>query len=367
MTVLLSQYPDQQSRLAAELAIWLGRVPNGTLRERGIELGSAAAAAIVTLRSNDGFDDPGTYEFRSGPGEYQTTPPWNGFVAQPGFRFAKPFALDAPSQFRPSPPPPLTSAIYARAFREVKEYGAIDSTRRTEDQTAYAVWWMEFAEGSVNRLARRLTAERRTHLWAAARLFAHLACRTVRRLRGHVGFEVRVQPLAPVHRDSSGGHRRQPAHAARARMGAAPPDAAISRVRVGPFHRVRRLVRDPRARTWRRCLVHDGDDDSAAGDADAHLQEFPRRRSGVRRLTRTSRLSLSVCDGCGPRARPAGRASRRRPYAGEAEAAAQRRSKVSGMLVNTRGGEVLYLAMHFHEQRVSCCPTIFVVDIRSLS
>lgn len=172
--VLVSQYPGQQSRLAAELKASLGQVPSGKLRDRGIELGNAAAAAIVTLRSNDGFDDPGTYEFRSGPGEYQTTPPWNGFVAQPGFRFAKPFALDAPSQFRPPPPPPLTSRLYARALREVKENGAIDSTRRSEDQTAYALWWMEFAEGSVNRLARHLTVERRTHLWVAARLFAHL-------------------------------------------------------------------------------------------------------------------------------------------------------------------------------------------------
>jgi hypothetical protein len=172
--VLLSEYPGEQPRLAAELAAWLGHVPNGTLRERGLELGQAVAATIVNLRSNDGFADPGTYEFRSGPGEYQTTPPWNGFVAQPGFRFAKPFALDAPSQYRPLPPPRLASTVYARAFREVKDYGAIDSTRRSEDQTAYALWWMEFAEGSVNRLARHLTAERHTHLWGAARLFAHL-------------------------------------------------------------------------------------------------------------------------------------------------------------------------------------------------
>jgi hypothetical protein len=172
--VLLSEYPGQQPRLAAELAVWLGHVPNGTPRERGVDLGQAVALAILNRRSNDGFDDPGTYEFRSGPGEYQTTPPWNGFVAQPGFRFAKPFALDAPSQYRPSPPPPLTSTVYARTFREVKDYGAIDSARRSEDQTAYALWWMEFAEGSVNRLARHLTAERRTHLWVAARLFAHL-------------------------------------------------------------------------------------------------------------------------------------------------------------------------------------------------
>src|SRR5262249_38953717 len=45
---------------------------------------------------------------------------------------------------------------------------------RTDDQTAYAVWWMEFAEGSVNRLARQLAIDRHLGLWASARLFAHM-------------------------------------------------------------------------------------------------------------------------------------------------------------------------------------------------
>ncbi len=172
--VLLSQYPDQQRRLAAELAVWLGQIRGSPLRERGIDVGRAAAAAILERRADDGWDLPGSYEFRNGAGQYQTTPPWNGFVAQPGFRFAKPFALDVHTRLRPASPPPLTSARYARAFQEVKEYGAGNSTRRTDDQTAYAVWWMEFAEGSVNRLARQLVADHRVHLWAAARLFAHL-------------------------------------------------------------------------------------------------------------------------------------------------------------------------------------------------
>ena len=79
--VLVSQYPDQRSRLTTELSHWLDEVPSGTLREQGIELGRAAAAAILNVRANDRFDFPGTYEFRDGAGQYQTTPPWNGFVA----------------------------------------------------------------------------------------------------------------------------------------------------------------------------------------------------------------------------------------------------------------------------------------------
>lgn len=170
--VLVSQYAGAQADLDAELARWLDPIPDGFRKTRGIALGRRAAAAILALREGDGYDFQGTYTFESNPGDYQTTPPWNGFVAQPGFRFAKPFGIEAPDQFRPAAPPHLDGAAYAAAFNEVKDFGRVDSVVRTPDQTAYALWWMEFAEGSVNRLARKLVAERHTHLWRAARLFA---------------------------------------------------------------------------------------------------------------------------------------------------------------------------------------------------
>jgi PAP2 superfamily len=172
--VLAAQYHNQAAAIATELSRWLDQVPDADPRARGIALGQAAAAAILAQREDDGWDFEGTYQFKEGPGRYQTTPPWAGFVAQPGFRFAKPFVLEYPGQFRPAPPPPLRTTAYARAFREVQEYGAAASTRRTEDQTGYAVWWMEFAEGSVNRLARQFATRRHLDLWKAARLFAHV-------------------------------------------------------------------------------------------------------------------------------------------------------------------------------------------------
>ena len=172
--VVTAQYPGQHAKAGGELSRWLAGVPHGPLRDGGSALGKDAAAAVLAAREGDGWNEPGSYGFREGPGRYQTTPPWNGFVAQPGFRLAKPFVLEYAHQFRPPPPPPLRSAAYARAFREVKEYGAAGSTRRTSDQTGAAVWWMEFAEGSINRLARQFAADRNLHLWAGARMFAHL-------------------------------------------------------------------------------------------------------------------------------------------------------------------------------------------------
>jgi hypothetical protein len=170
--ILISQYPGQKKKLDDELASWLGVVPDGAAKGTGIALGTASAASILADRQHDGWNETGTYTFRKAPGQYQTTPDWNGFVVQPGFRNAKPFALESGKQFRPAPPPATTSPAYAEAFNEVKAYGG--ARQRDIDQSGYAIWWMEFAEGSVNRLARQLVRDRNIDPWTANRMFAQL-------------------------------------------------------------------------------------------------------------------------------------------------------------------------------------------------
>ncbi|MGH8185910.1 MAG: vanadium-dependent haloperoxidase, partial [Steroidobacteraceae bacterium] len=172
--VLLSQYPGDQSDIDALLVTHLGDIRDGSGKEAGRDIGRQVAAAILARRTGDGIDKEGTYTFSSEVGSYQTTPDWNGFVAWPALGAAKPFFLCSGDQVRPSPPPALASAHYAAAFNEVKQFGAADSTKRSADQTAYALWWMEFAEGSVNRLARTLATDQRMDLWDAARMFALL-------------------------------------------------------------------------------------------------------------------------------------------------------------------------------------------------
>jgi hypothetical protein len=137
-------------------------------------LGAAAAQAIVERRDGDGWDREGTYDFRSGPGQYQTTPPWDGFALQPGFGSATPFSFDDPVRFRPSPPPALDSPEYAAALDEVRTQGDSTSAERTADQTGYALWWMEFSESAVGRVARGLLLERELDLWEANRALAHM-------------------------------------------------------------------------------------------------------------------------------------------------------------------------------------------------
>ena len=61
----------------ADYAAALGAIPNGPAKTRGVALGQAAAAAILALRSADGYDTPlvdPDYQEGTAPGEYRYTP-----------------------------------------------------------------------------------------------------------------------------------------------------------------------------------------------------------------------------------------------------------------------------------------------------
>jgi hypothetical protein len=90
------------------------------------------------------------------------------------FRYATPFGLKSPDQFRVPAPPALTSRAYATAYNEVKSVGAMNSTTRTKDQSNYANWWYEGSEIGWARVARVTTTSEEMNIWRAARMFALL-------------------------------------------------------------------------------------------------------------------------------------------------------------------------------------------------
>jgi membrane-associated phospholipid phosphatase len=175
--IALSQYPKQ----AAQWQALLERTShaNGAVRQRSVELGHAAATAVLDGRKGDKWDSQAVYRFHPmGPGvyaefrEHSGTPA--GFVFGAGWASVKPFALSSSDQFRVGPPPAIDSKAYTAAFDEVKEVGSFASRTRTADQTHLAMWWKEFAEASHNRLARDLVVRDRMEPRRAARLFALL-------------------------------------------------------------------------------------------------------------------------------------------------------------------------------------------------
>jgi len=175
--IALSQYPKQSVQWQMLLASTAHA--SGAAWQRSVELGKAAATAVLDSRKSDKWDSQAEYRFHPmGPGvyaefrEHSGTP--EGFVFGAGWATVKPFALLRPDQFRVGPPPAIDSKEYAAAFDEVKDVGAFASRTRTANQTHLAMWWKEFVEASHNRLARDLVVRDRLELTRAARLFALL-------------------------------------------------------------------------------------------------------------------------------------------------------------------------------------------------
>jgi methionine-rich copper-binding protein CopC len=172
-TVLVNVLPESKNFLDSCLAESLMDVKNGEKKNRGIELGKQAAQAILQDRANDGSDQNPIVQIpvSNVPGVYQVVPPFD-FQFAPFWENVKLFSLQSKSQFRPAPGPGINTPEYTEAFNEVKEYGALNSTVRTKNQTDYAKFWYEFSEAGWNRIARVVTHKQELNLFEAARLFA---------------------------------------------------------------------------------------------------------------------------------------------------------------------------------------------------
>jgi hypothetical protein len=171
--VLAALYPGQKALLQATLGRNLLEAGVGPQVERGKALGARAAAAVLARRAKDGHDAEQKYVVRNEPGRYRFVPGFE-FIVSPQWRALQPFALQSPSQFRVAAPPALTSAEYARAFEEVRIYGAAVGSKRTDDQSHLAAFWYELSDIGWNRVARVVSRQHRQGLAERARLFALL-------------------------------------------------------------------------------------------------------------------------------------------------------------------------------------------------
>src|SRR5712672_4546200 len=126
--VLISLYPAFTTTLDSELQQDLAQIPYGRDKADGIEEGQDVAAAILALRSNDGSAAVlPPFAPKNQPGSYQLTPP--NFAPADFIQWPQvtPFALARANEFRPAPPPLLTSGDYTLSFNEVKSLGLITS------------------------------------------------------------------------------------------------------------------------------------------------------------------------------------------------------------------------------------------------
>jgi hypothetical protein len=135
--MLLRLVPSQQAAIDKSYASTLAAIADGPAKAAGIAAGEQAAAAVLAWRADDGAGAPERYRPATTAGVYiVTTVP-----AVPQWGQRKPWVLSSPSQFRPGPPPALTSDAWARDYNEIKAVGAKNSTTRTLAQTETARFW----------------------------------------------------------------------------------------------------------------------------------------------------------------------------------------------------------------------------------
>jgi hypothetical protein len=169
---LLGLFPDQKPLLDSALATSLATVPDGAAEDKGVAVGAEVAAGILTLRANDGRYDVVPYEFGSGPGVYQRTPPALANPINTNAPFVTPFALTRASQFRSYGPPDLTSARYAADLAEVRRMGVLEGSKRSPWQSEIARFHTENPNVFWIRNLRETFATFDMSLVERARLYA---------------------------------------------------------------------------------------------------------------------------------------------------------------------------------------------------
>jgi hypothetical protein len=166
--ILVALYPDQKADLDATLAASLSGIAETEAKSKGIELGKKAAAGIIALRANDSSDKTENYRPYATPGIYvPTTLPIES--TSPALT---PWVMGTGSQFRPGPPPALSSETWTRDLNEIREIGSRNSSKRTAEQTNIGRFWFQTGPRTYNPIVKQIALARKMDVVDCARLFA---------------------------------------------------------------------------------------------------------------------------------------------------------------------------------------------------
>jgi hypothetical protein len=174
--VLIGLFPGQEAALKPVYDAYIAGLPDvpAGSRDAGVAVGNATAAAMLAARQHDGRNPPGPFPFVFGtdPGQWRLAPAQGGIVSidpAPWVGGVRPFLVPDVGMLRTDPPNAVTSAAYAEDYNEVKEVGSLNSTTRTADQTAAAIFWQDHGVGIWQRVMRSLGS---SDTAANARMFA---------------------------------------------------------------------------------------------------------------------------------------------------------------------------------------------------
>lgn len=136
---LVALMPAEKAAIESAYQAALKPLPDGPAKTDGIAIGEKAAAQALARGVADGAGAADNYHWQMAPGRYVPTI----VPAAANWPQRKPWVMSRPDQFRPGPPPDLSSAVWARDLQEVRMLGAKNSTTRTAAQTDIARFWEE--------------------------------------------------------------------------------------------------------------------------------------------------------------------------------------------------------------------------------
>ena len=163
--------PSQQASIDAAYQAALAQVADGPAKTAGIAVGEQAAAAVLARRADDGALPAESHRPHTTAGTYVPT-------ATPAVTLwsqRKPWLMASAAQFRPGPPPALTSDAWARDYNEVKSFGAKNSTRRSAEQTEIARFWEYSLPAIYHGVVRSVAQVPGRDMTQNARMFAAVA------------------------------------------------------------------------------------------------------------------------------------------------------------------------------------------------
>jgi hypothetical protein len=172
---LVGLYPTMKPELDQLLSTELAALPDGAEKQRGVQVGALTSELILAIRAHDGSDaTPPPLPAATQPGQFRPTPPTFAPAVFTHWDGVTPFVLNDDEQFRPVPPPTLSSGAYAAALNEVKSVGQDSSTTRTADETTQAKFWAAPIWNYWNQIADDAVLAHHTDLVQSARMFADL-------------------------------------------------------------------------------------------------------------------------------------------------------------------------------------------------
>jgi hypothetical protein len=167
-TAFLQLLPAQRSTIEAAYQSALASIPDEGWRAQQLDVGEKAAQRVLAERADDMPRSPDTYRPHTTAGAYVPT----AIPAVAQWPQRKPWFLKSTDQFRPAPPPALTSERWAADFNEIKALGRRDSQQRTAEQTEIGRFWDYSLPAIYHGVLRSVAQQPGRDVLANARLFA---------------------------------------------------------------------------------------------------------------------------------------------------------------------------------------------------